>query len=46
MAEISIGSTRNKNKSVGKWGVNEQWVYYKDYLYFENGILESYQKFE
>jgi hypothetical protein len=46
MAEISLGSPRNKNKSVGKWGVNEQWVYYKDYLYFENGILESYQKFE
>jgi hypothetical protein len=46
MAEISLGSPRNNNKSVGKCGVNEQWVYYKDYLYFENGILKSYQKFE
>ena len=46
MAEISLGSPRNKNKSVGRWGVSEQWVYYKDYLYFENGKLTSYQKFE
>jgi hypothetical protein len=46
MAEISLGSPRNKNKTVGIWGVNEQWVYYRDYLYFENGRLKSYQKFE
>jgi hypothetical protein len=46
MAEISLGSPRNKNKSVGRWGVNEQWVYYSTYLYFENGKLTSYQKTE
>jgi len=46
MAEISLGSPRNKNKSVGRWGVHEQWVYYASYLYFENGKLTSYQKTE
>jgi hypothetical protein len=45
-ASPCLGSPRNKNKSVGRWGVNEQWVYYSTYLYFENGRLKSYQKFE
>ena len=34
------------NKSVGLWGVHEQWVYhspYGPYLYFENGVLTSWQ---
>ena len=40
------------NKTVGSWGTHEQWVYgyagykyntYGPYLYFENGILTSYQ---
>lgn len=34
------------NRSVGSWGVHEQWVYsaiYGPYLYFENGILTSFQ---
>lgn len=43
MALISLGVPRSINKTVGVWGVNEQWVYYSTYLYFENGILTSYQ---
>lgn len=37
----------NVNRSVGSWGIHEQWVYgdfpYCSYLYFENGILTSWQ---
>jgi len=34
-----------RNKSVGSWGIHEQWVYYGDrYLYFENGKLTSWQE--
>jgi hypothetical protein len=43
MALVSLGEPRSINKSVGKWGTHEQWVYYATYLYFENGILTSYQ---
>jgi hypothetical protein len=43
MAKISLGEPRSINRSVGAWGVHEQWVYYSMYLYFENGILSSYQ---
>lgn len=43
MARESLGSPENINKSVGAWGVNEQWVYDKLYLYFENGVMASYQ---
>ena len=43
MALVSLGEPRSINKSVGKWGIHEQWVYYATYLYFENGILTSYQ---
>jgi hypothetical protein len=39
----SWGSPKDKNRSVGSWGVHEQWVYHSTYLYFENGILTSYQ---
>lgn len=33
------------NRSVGSWGVHEQWIYEARgiYLYFENGILTSFQ---
>ena len=32
------------NKSVGSWGVHEQWVCGNNlFLYFKNGILTSYQ---
>ncbi len=43
MATISLGSPNKVNRTVGAWGVKEQWVYETIYLYFENGILTSYQ---
>jgi hypothetical protein len=43
MVRLSWGSPRDINRSVGSWGVHEQWVYYSSYLYFENGILTSWQ---
>ena len=46
-ARLSWGSPTTINRSVGSWGVHEQWVYrYKysaDYLYFQNGVLTSWQ---
>ena len=45
MARLSKGSPTKINRTVGSWGVHEQWVYdFEDmYLYFENGILTSWQ---
>jgi hypothetical protein len=44
MAQESWGSPNDINRTVGSWGVHEQWVYSHDtYLYFENGILTSWQ---
>jgi len=43
MATISLGSPNKVNRTVGAWGVREQWVYETIYLYFENGVLTSYQ---
>ena len=45
MARDSWGSPSDINRSVGSWGVHEQWVYnrYDAYLYFENGKLNSWQ---
>ena len=45
---LSWGQPDKKNSSIGSWGRHEQWIYnhgdYKaDYLYFDNGILNSYQ---
>lgn len=40
----SLGYPNTINESVGSWGRNEQWVYENLYLYFENGVLTSYQK--
>ena len=42
------GRPRDINKTVGAWGVHEQWVYGygsydRMYLYFENDILTSWQ---
>jgi len=36
------------NRTVGQWGSHEQWVYERgdyemQYLYFENGVLTSFQ---
>jgi hypothetical protein len=43
MARISLGEPVTINRSVGSWGVNEQWVYEDLYLYFDNSKLTSYQ---
>jgi len=44
----SWGTPKDINKSVGSWGVHEQWIYGNplygaQYLYFENGKLTSWQ---
>ncbi len=43
MAKLSIGNPKDINQTVGDWGIHEQWVYGNRYLYFENGILKSWQ---
>lgn len=43
MAIISLGYPSKINKTVGSWGVHEQWVYNNKNLYFKNGILDSFQ---
>jgi len=40
----SIGKPKDTNKTIGSWGTHEQWVYRNKYLYFENGILTSWQE--
>lgn len=40
---VSIGKPQKINESGGTWGTHQQWVYGSTYLYFENGILRSYQ---
>lgn len=39
----SWGSPIDVNRTVGSWGVHEQWVYGSHYVYFEDGILTSFQ---
>lgn len=44
----SWGKPDDINRSVGSWGIHEQWIYQRgdysaQYLYFENGILTSWQ---
>jgi hypothetical protein len=54
MVRLSLGPPGHINKSVGSWGVHEQWVYEGpgsgsygyDYLYFENGIVTSWDQSE
>jgi len=43
MARLSLGNPDNDNRSVGSWGTHNQWVYKNLTLYFENGILTSWQ---
>lgn len=43
MALASWGIAERVNRSVGSYGTHEQWVYNDSYLYFENGILTSWQ---
>lgn len=42
-AKLSWGEPNDINRTVGSWGVHEQWVYGSIYLYFKNGILTSFQ---
>lgn len=43
-ALLSWGKPQKNNKSVGSYGVHEQWVYGNgQYLYFENNVLASFQ---
>lgn len=43
--KASWGSPKDINRSVGSWGVHEQWIYgdFGPYLYFENGRLTAFQ---
>jgi hypothetical protein len=41
MARESWGTPDDINRTVGSWGVHEQWIYGNTYVYFENGILTS-----
>jgi hypothetical protein len=43
MARLSIGEPKEINRTTYRWGVHEQWVYKNRFLYFENGILKSWQ---
>ena len=42
--EDLLGWPDDKNKTTGSWGIHEQWIYGEKYLYFENGILKSWQE--
>lgn len=44
MAIISLGIPQEINRTIGSWGIHEQWVYKDSYYYFENGKMTSYQK--
>jgi len=41
--KMSWGSPYDINRTAGSWGIHEQWVYGDKYLYFENGVLTSWQ---
>lgn len=43
MAVAAWGRPEKINRSVGSFGTHEQWVYQDNYLYFEDGILTSWQ---
>lgn len=45
MAKESIGKPTSVNRTVSVWGVQEQWIYRGRhlYLYFDDGVLTSYQ---
>lgn len=40
---LAWGKPSKINRSVGRWGEHEQWVYGSTYLYFEGGLLKSFQ---
>ena len=41
----SLGEPDRINSTTGNYGKHEQWVYKGAYLYFENGVLKSFQDF-
>ena len=43
MAAASWGYPERVNRSVGSYGVHEQWIYSANYVYFEDGVLTSWQ---
>lgn len=43
MAIAAWGRPDDINRSVGSFGVHEQWVYPANYLYFRDGVLTSFQ---
>jgi len=43
IAKESWGEPNKINRTVGIWGIHEQWIYDKSYLYFENGKLTAWQ---
>ncbi len=43
MAIAAWGRPDDINRSVGSFGVHEQWVYPANYLYFQDGVLTSFQ---
>lgn len=43
MCRLSWGEPQKVNKTTTNNGIREQWVYYANYLYFEDGILTSIQ---
>jgi len=44
---LSWGKPRRINRTVGSWGIHEQWIYGKfpnaPYLYLENGLVTGWQ---
>jgi hypothetical protein len=41
---MAWGKPETINRSVGSWGIHEQWAYGSTYLYFENELLKNYQE--
>lgn len=43
-ATMAWGKPKKVNRTTGRWGVHEQWVYgTSDYLYFEKGRITAFQ---
>jgi hypothetical protein len=42
-ATLAWGKPNRVNRTVGRWGVHEQWIYGSTYLYFDNDRLTSFQ---
>lgn len=42
---LAWGEPHDINRDVGPWGTREQWIYGESYyLYFDNGVLRSWQQ--